>query len=122
MKALFSFVFVMFVVGCHHAPPTASPTAQVAYQGTQVLQALDLLRDAVITANEQVPPIVSTGTTRKVVTYHRMAITVVHEAPNGWKQTVTTALDELVASLSAEDRTFVGPYITLIKEIVSRQL
>lgn len=109
----------LVVCGCRHAPPGSSPRAHAAFQGTQVIKTLDLLRDYATDANAQVPPLISTVTTRKIVIYHRSAITTIHDIPNGWKPTVLTGLDEVQKNLPPDDASKVAPYVALIKAVIA---
>lgn len=104
--------------GCAKAPPDLTPDASAAFKGTQAVRALDLIRDTAIAANEQVPPLMSTDDTRKVVRYHQSAVKVIQAAPSGWKSTVEAGLDELLKNLSPPDRSRLGPYVTLLKSIL----
>ena len=118
----------------HHAilaPPLGlSPAAATAFTQTRAIQALDLVRDAAISANEQtavgcVPAeeiecasLLSTATTRRIVQYHKSAITLVHEAPAGWRSSVLAGLDEALANLPPAERRYVEPYSALIRAIL----
>lgn len=112
------FALTLVAPACRHAPPTASPQAQIAFTGTRVIKGLDLLRDFAIDANAQTPPQLSTATTRKVVTYHRSAITLVHDIPSGWKQTLTDGLDEVVKDLPPGESQKLAPYVGLVKAVL----
>jgi|SRR5882672_972775 len=101
---------------CQYAPPAASPRATIAFQGTRVIKALDLIRDFAIDGNAQTPPIVLTATTRKIVTYHRAAIILVHDIPSGWKQTLSDGLDEAVKG--APEGQKLAPYVRIIKALL----
>jgi hypothetical protein len=103
---------------CQHAPPTASPQAQIAFTGTRAIKGLDLLRDFAIDGNAQTPSLISTATTRKIVTYHRSAITLVHDIPSGWKQTLSDGLDEVVTDLPPGEGPQLAPYVALVKSIL----
>lgn len=106
---------------CASAPPALSPKGVAAYRGTQVIQTLDLLRDAAIAANKETPPLLSTDTTRKVVTYHKSSITVVHASAEaeGWQPTVLAGLEELVRNIPAQESTLLAPYVTLIRTLLN---
>lgn len=113
------FLATPVTTACRHAPPSASPQAVIAFQGTRVIKALDLIRDFAVDGNAQTPPLISTGTTRKVVTYHRSAITLVHDIPSGWKQTLLDGLDEIVKDLPAGEGQKLAPYVGLIKAVLA---
>lgn len=106
------------VTSCAKAPVALTPQATVAWYGTRVIANLDLLRDTVISANSLTPPLISTDSARKVVLYHRSALLIIHEAPEGWRNTVQTSLDELVKKLPSNERDIVNPYVQLVKTLL----
>lgn len=118
MRRLVLLVVLSLCLGCASAPPNLSPAGTAAFHGTRVIKALDLLRDTAVDANNLVPPLVSTDTTRKVVTYHKSAITIIHSTPTGWKATVLTGLDALAAQLPATEKAQLGSYLTLAKTLI----
>jgi hypothetical protein len=103
---------------CVPPPPTLSPVGVTAFNNTRVIKGLDLVRDTAIEANAQTPPLVSTATTRAIVTYHRSAIIIIHGAPNGWEATVLTGLDETVKHLTPAEAQLLGPYFALVKVLI----
>ena len=120
MKTLLLLVALTLAApACQHAPPTLSPAAQLAFQGTRAIKGLDLLRDYAIDANAQKPPLLSEAVTRKVVTYHRSAITTIHDIPNGWKPAVQTGLDEVLKDVPGPEAQKLAPYVALIKTILA---
>lgn len=96
-------------------PLNLSPQAREAWYATRVIQALDVLRDTAIDANAQTPPLVSTTTTRKIVVYHKSAITFIHEIPNGWKASVVAGITEVEDNLSLKEYQLLKPYTELVK-------
>lgn len=120
MKTLLLCLALTFsTLGCQHAPPTLTPAAQLAFQGTRAIKGLDLLRDFAVDANAQIPPVISTDTTRKIVIYHRSAITLIHDVPNGWKATVLTGLAEVVRDAPAGEAQKFAPYVGLLKGLLA---
>ncbi len=119
MKTIFLLLVISFVA-CTPAPPAASPKAQLAFQSTRVIKALDILRDFAIDGEAQTPKVVSTATTRKIVLYHRSAITLIHDIPQGWKQTVSDGLDEAVKDVPEAQK--LAPYVGLVKAILTEVL
>jgi len=99
----------------NHPPLGLSPQAREAWYATRVIQALDLLRDTAIDANAQTPPLIATATTRKIVVYHRSAITFIHEIPGGWKATVVAGIVEIEDNLSLKEYQLLSPYTRLVK-------
>lgn len=108
----------LLIDACASAPPTLSPAATTAFQATRVVKALDVLRDAAIAANEQVPPLISTDSTRQVVTYHKAALLVISQTPGGWRPSITAGLTGLLENLPAAERQQLVPYVTLIQMLV----
>jgi len=116
MKWVGLLCLVVSTLACaNHPPPTLTPSARAAWYGLRAIQALDVLRDTAIAANAQTPPLVSTDTTRKIVTFHESAITTIHNVPLGWAAAVETGLGEVVKDLPPNDRRLFGPYIQLIQ-------
>lgn len=115
---LFTFVALLSVSCARNAPPNLTPQATTAWYGTQVIKSLDLVRDIIIDANDQTPPLVSTKTTRAFVTYHKDAITIVHNASAGWQTQVTKDLDVVIAGLPVNEAAVITPYIQLLKTIL----
>lgn len=122
MKALVIAVLLVGLVGCAKVPPDLTPEATTAFKATQVVKALDLLRDTAITANAQQPPVLDEDTTRKVVTYHQSAVKIIQASPSGWVPAVNQGLDEVVNNLKPGDRALLQPYATLIKTVIQEIL
>src|SRR5678809_417129 len=101
---------------CTHTPPNLSPSGKAAFQKTQVLKALDLLRDIAIDA--EAAGVLKTADARKVVTYHRSTVTSMQAADLGWTAAVGQCLDELVANLPPDARERIAPYVTLLKTVL----
>lgn len=108
-------VMVLIIPSCaSNAPPMLSPQATVAWQATQVIKTLDLIRDTAIIANGMTPtPLLSTQATRTIVQWHESAITVAHATPLGWKATIATSLDGVLRTLSPQEQHVLAPYVTL---------
>ena len=113
-----ALVILLAVPGCVHAPPNLSPSGVAAFNATRVVKALDVLRDFAVDANAQIPPLLSTATTRKVVTYHRSAVTTIGAVPSGWVPVVTTGLDEVLRDLPDTERATLTPYVALVKTLI----
>lgn len=111
-------VALLVVTGCASAPPNLSRQGVAAFNATRIIGGLDLLRDSAIAANAQIPPLVSTDTTRKIVTYHRSALLVIHDYPAGWMSAVVTGLNETVADLPPSEAQLLAPYVALVHTIL----
>jgi ABC-type branched-subunit amino acid transport system ATPase component len=121
-----ALVFCVFIAlgiagqqGCAKAPPTLGPAGVTAFQNQQIQKSLDTIRDIAIDANATAPPVLTTDTTRKVVTWHKSAITVLHARGAGWVSTLTTSLDELSRNLPAAEQKTLAPYIALAKTLLN---
>lgn len=112
-------VCLVLVSACASAPAGLSPVGIAAFTNTRVIHGLDLLRDTAITANSQTPPLLSTATTRKVVTYHESALKTIHALSTGWQTTVRTGLDEVVKDLPASERAQLAPYVALVSTLIA---
>lgn len=119
MKKLLVTLLLVSVVGCAKVPPNLTPAATTAFKGTQVVKALDLLRDTAISANAQNPPLLDTDTTRKVVLYHQSSVKIIQASPSGWVPAVNQGLDEVINNLKPGDRELLRPYATLIKTVIN---
>lgn len=104
---------------CAHAPANLSPKGVAAFQATRVVKALDILRDTAVDGNAQTPPLISTATTRAVVTYHKAALQTIQQVPSGWQATVSAGLDNTLAAVPATDKDLLAPYVQLIKVLIA---
>jgi hypothetical protein len=119
MKRLFLFAAVSLTLACATVPPNLTPAATAAFKGTQVVKALDILRDTAVDANAQTPPLLSEAVTRKVVLYHQSTVKIIQASPAGWVPVAQTGLDELVKNLAPPDKTLLAPYVALIKSVIA---
>ena len=106
----------MGLSGCAKAPPNLTPQATQAWYATQVVKALDLVRDTAVSANALTPPLISTDTTRKVVQYHEDTVSIIQALPSGWQTTVKASLTVFVSSLSDSDKTLLKSYVTVVQD------
>jgi hypothetical protein len=113
-----SMGFVWSVQSCATAPPTLGPEAARDFQKTRVIKALDLFRDFAIDGEKATPQVVSTDTTRKIVTYHQATLKIMDAAGTDWKTLVVASLDALPPTLPEKDRPKVAPYVALVKTIL----
>jgi hypothetical protein len=122
LLVILSFVasmgFVWTVESCAKAPPSLGPVAAQDFQKTRVIKGLDLLRDFAIDGEAATPKVVSTATTRQIVTYHQSALKILDAAGSDWKAVVGTSLDALVPALPEKDRPKVAPYVALVKGLL----
>jgi hypothetical protein len=118
MKRIVLIAALLVSSACVKAPPTLTPAGVAAFNGTRVVKALDVLRDSAIAANAQVPPLLSTATTRKVVTYHESALKTIQAAPSGWVPTVQAGLTEVGKDLPPAEQQQLGPYLALVQTLI----
>lgn len=103
-------------------PPNTSPTRNLsaagvaAFQSTKVVKALDVLRDVAVEAEKQ--HLLSTDTTRQVVTYHLSAVKTIGAVPSGWQTIVSTGLAELPKHIPAAEWKQLEPFAALITTVL----
>jgi hypothetical protein len=120
---LLGLILALVLPACAPVPSTLSPAGKQAIQNTRVIKGLDLLRDAAVDANAATPPILSTETTRKIVTWHRSTLLVIQASGNGWQAAVKEALVQLQADIpSPAERARLAPYFTLINSLLAEVL
>ncbi len=105
-------------VGCLHTPPNLSPAGATAFNKTRVIKALDLIRDTAISANAQTPSVLSTDDTRLVVQFHEATLRTIQASDVNWQTAVSTAIDGFSKTLTAAQRSVIGPYITLVNTLL----
>lgn len=98
-----------------HVPPNLSPKAQVAWQATRVIHAIDVIRDVAQEGTKTVPPVISVDVATKVTQWHRSALLVIHNTPNGWAPIVDASLSQVFEQLSAPQKLQLGPYVQLAR-------
>lgn len=104
---------------CAKTPPTiVTPQGVTAFQNLQVLKALDAVRDIAVDANATVPPMLQTDVTRKIVLWHKSAITILNARGAGWPTLIAASLDQVLVQLKPADRQLLAPYVTLVKTIL----
>lgn len=120
MLSLALCLIVVGLPGCaQHAPPNLSPAGVVAWQGTKVIKALDVIRDIAVDAEATTPPLLAHATMLKVVAWHKAAITTAHAASEGWVGTIKTSLATTQALLSPPERQQLGPYFALAETLLN---
>jgi len=118
-RSLIASVVIAVALGaCAKAPPTLTPVGAAAYHATQVVKALDVLRDAAIDAEAQTPKLISTDNTRKVINFHEAAVKAIQASPGGWKPTVLAALDQLQHDILPAEWNRILPYVSLVKSLI----
>src|SRR5678815_1041222 len=102
---------------CTKAPPNLTPAGKAAFQKTQVLKSLDLLRDIAIDAEAN--GVLHTADARKIVSYHRDTVAIMQASDLGWKAAVATGLDVLVKELPPDAGQKIAPYVALLKVVLA---
>jgi hypothetical protein len=126
-------VLLVLLAGCTAKPVDLTPEAGVAFQASRVVKALDVVRDAAIAANDFVPPILSTNSTRTVVLWHKTAVQVIQVVPSGWKATVRMSIFVMTCDgrasdvqppppctpqLGEKELAYISPYIGLVLIVI----
>jgi hypothetical protein len=120
-----SLVFVAFLglgfgaSSCAKAQPQLSPAGQAAVTGTQVIKALDVVRDFVVDGNRQSPPLFTHAETLSVVNTHESIVKAIAAVPNGYQALANATLDTLQASLPSATWARIAPYITLVRSLIA---
>jgi hypothetical protein len=114
-----ALALALTLAACASAPASLSPAGVSAFNNTRVIKGLDLIRDTAVDAHAQIPPLLSTDTTRKVVTFHASAITIVHATGHGWAPIVLAGLDALVKDVPPGEKQLLAPYVALAKTIIA---
>jgi len=104
---------------CAKSPPTLSAAGSAAFQAKRVVDALDVVRNFAIDAEAQDPKVLSTDTTRKVVLWHKAAVSTIGAVPGGWAATVTEGLKQLEQDVLPADWARLQPYIALIRTLIA---
>lgn len=119
LKKILLVALLLSAACSQNVPPNLTPQAVAAYQGTKVILALDVIRDAAIALAATKPPIVQQDTATKIVQFHKAAITIIHDTPNGYKSAVNTSLDSIKSTLNPQEQTQLGPYFSLAKTLIN---
>jgi hypothetical protein len=104
---------------CTPPPPTLTPEAHWAFNETRTIKGLDVLRDTLVAANKETPPLVSQTFMLATVKYHRSALVLVHAHALGWQGEVAAGADELIKDLPPNEAQLARPYIALLKTILA---
>jgi hypothetical protein len=115
----FVLVLALTASGCASTIPTSlSATGVVAFQETRLVKAADILRDFAIDGNAQMPPVVDTATTKKIVEWHKAALLAIQGGQAGWQQAILASLTAIVAALPDRVHQTLDPYVSLITATV----
>jgi hypothetical protein len=119
LSIVVALVIALAAGGCaQNAPPNLTPTAQTAFLDHRVQKGLDVIRDVAVDANNQIPPLVSTQTTRQIVRFHRLAIVTIHAGP-GWKAQVTAGLNAALVGAGPNELFLLQPYLVLVSTLLN---
>lgn len=120
MKKLILVALLLSVPACAgNQPPSLTPVGQASVTATQVIKALDVVRDTAVDLNAVQPPILSNKVTLQIVNFHESAVKVILAAPTGWKNTVIAALGQLQSDLSPADYARIAPYVALAQTLIA---
>ena len=108
---------------CAKAPanlPSLPPEAQVAYKANEAIVAIGTVQHVAIELNkilicDSAPaatchPVLSDKNTGSVIDAVRKALLTIQQAPNGWKATVSVALDQIDAALDEAGKSKLKAY------------
>lgn len=106
-------------IGCRTASPNLSPRGTQAFYNTKVIKALDVMRDVVVLAAEQNPPLIQNNDMRTLVMWHQSAIMIIKTTSAGWQAVVKTSMHETVSNLPSDTQALVRPYVSLIEVLLA---
>ena len=122
MKRLILVLCLASTVACATSNVQGRSTANltspglVALHASEVVRVLDVIRDTAVDA--ETAKLLSTDTTRKVVTWHKAALQTIQATPGGWKLTVLAGLDALYQPLTPSEQSVLRPYIFAAKLVI----
>lgn len=116
MKRAILVLALTITAACATLPPGHSSEAQTAFKKTQVVHALDVIRDTAIDAEKVT--LLSTDTTRTVVLWHQSALKTIAASEEGWVATVSTGLSGVLDALPKAEREILRPYISLAQALL----
>lgn len=103
---------------CASVPPNLSPTGRAAFQATQAVRVLDVVRDFAVAANDTQPPLIARNDMRRVVQWHASIVRTIRAVPDGWKPIALAGLEELRAELPPETWKRLQPYLALVRAVI----
>lgn len=118
IRVLFAALSIVIALcgsqGCaRNMPPSLSAPAQTAWKQHEAQKDLDVVRD--IAQDAQGLGVISVNSARAITIWHRSAITLIHDAPNGWRRLALTSIDELQHDLPPPDYDRIARYLALVK-------
>lgn len=115
---LLAGVLAIGVSGCGKQPPSLSPAGAGTWRANQAVLIVNTVQRTAINANETVPQLLSNANTRIVVDVASAARKTIAQTPTGWRETTTTALDQIRARLDVAGRTQMAAWLTLAATMV----
>lgn len=112
----FAVIALFLSFACVSLPVGHSTEAQAAFKKTQLVNALDVIRDVAIDAEKVT--LLSTNTTRTVVLWHQAALKTIAASDAGWIATVSTGLTNVLNNLPKAERDLLLPYVSLAQALV----
>ena len=100
MRSVLLVCVLLSATACVHRPPTiTTPQGNVAFTADQIVQRVNELQNAAISAeaNHAIP----TATARLIVTFAVDANKTLAATPDGWQKTVSTAWQQAKGSIGA---------------------
>ena len=76
------------------------------------------MREVAVGAHATAPPLLDAKETLAVVEWHQTAIRLVNGGQAGWKNLMTTGLDQLLAKLKPTTRQLLAPYAAVIRTLL----
>lgn len=103
-------------VRCAPPPPNLTPQATVAFQNTEALKTLDLIRD--LAQDGAHSGLWSRTEALAVTNWHTAAIHILDARTANWQTQIISGLDAVVTQLSPSTRNTLMPYLTLLRTVL----
>jgi hypothetical protein len=103
-------------VRCAPPPPNLTPQASVAFQNTEVLKTLDLIRD--LAADGAHTGVISRADALLIVNWHTAAIRIMDARTSNYAVQITTGFDQVLAQLAPPVHERFAPYLTLLRTVL----
>lgn len=101
---------------CAPPPPNLTPQASVAFQNTEVLKTLDLIRDLAVDGAHT--GVISRKDALLITDWHTAAIHVLDARNSNYAVQIATGLDQVLAQLSPPVHQRFAPYLTLLRTVL----
>jgi hypothetical protein len=121
IRTLVFVALATFAVSCTKTPPVVNPPAPgvlTPAQVTEIQKGLDSVQAIAELVSVAYPQVVTAKDVQVINKFHDAATTTLTAAASGWKTTLDTALDQVIANLSANAKLKLTPYFNVVRAAV----